>query len=292
MQEIAINKEYLNEINTCSSFHVPSFFGAWINEIDELRPLFESASPFPHLVIDGFLNPEYAEKLHTAFPTPNTEEWHTYDNPIEVKFSLNTIANLPEELRNYFYFMSSNTVLTCFQQLTGIQQLEYDEYLHGAGLHAHSTNGKLNVHLDYEKHPYSGKERRINVILFLSKDWKNAEWHGENELWSRDASRCIKKTEIVFNRAILFKTNDESWHGVPEPITCPRQIFRKSLAYYYVSPLETTKREEEYRKKAVFIKRPDDPLDLSLNALMEIRANRRIEKKDLERYCPHWEPRL
>ena len=50
---------------------------------------------------------------------------------------------------------------------SALSNLEYDKYLHGAGLHKHPKYGRLNIHLDYEKHPISGKERRLNIILFI-----------------------------------------------------------------------------------------------------------------------------
>jgi hypothetical protein len=73
--------------------------------------------------------------------------------------------------------------------------------------------------------------------------------NGANELWDKDVTKCVAKTEIKFNRAIIFKTNDISWHGLPEKIMCPENVFRKSLAYYYVSPLNAEKSEKDYRKK-------------------------------------------
>ena len=76
------------------------------------------------------------------------------------------------------------------------------------------------------------------IILFLTKDWKE-EWNGDNQLWDKNATECQVKTYPKFNSAIIFETNGISWHGVPDKIMCPEGIFRKSLAYYYISPLKT-----------------------------------------------------
>jgi hypothetical protein len=205
----------------------------------------------------------------------------------EDKDGIYNIENLPSELKNYFYYLSHQKMVEFFQKLTDIPNLTYDEYLHGAGLHCHPKHGRLNVHLDYEKHPYSGKERRINVIYFLSKEWL-PEWNGQNELWNENVTDCITKTEIKFNRAIIFKTNDISWHGLPEKIICPENVFRKSLAYYYVSPLNSHKSEESYRKKAKYVKRPQDKFDAGLEELYKIRPRRRITKEDINLFCPDW----
>jgi Rps23 Pro-64 3,4-dihydroxylase Tpa1-like proline 4-hydroxylase len=228
----------------------------------------------------------YAEKIFQRFPTIN-ELWHEYKNPIEVKYTYDNINDLNFEIKNYFYYLSHPEIIEIMKKITNINDLEYDEFLHGAGLHMHPRYGRLNIHLDYEKHPYSGKERRLNIILFMSKDW-NSDWNGANELWNNDVSRCITKTNVKFNRAIIFKTNDISWHGLPDKILCPENTFRKSLAYYYVSPLNTQKNESEYRKKAKFTKRPQDPYNENIQTLYEIRSNRRITKNDMETIIPDW----
>jgi Rps23 Pro-64 3,4-dihydroxylase Tpa1-like proline 4-hydroxylase len=278
-----IDQTYLEEINLKD---ILPFFGTWIKDISNLREQFLSGQPFENIVIDNFLEDSYAEKLYQLFPK-QFDHWYHYENPIEVKNAFDNIDELPVELKNYFYYLSSNEIRKKISEITNIPYLQYDEYLHGAGLHSHPRYGRLNIHLDYEKHPYSGKERRINIIYFLTKDW-DTSWNGCNELWNSEVTQCIKKTDIKFNRAIIFKTNDISWHGLPEKIMCPENTFRKSLAYYYVSPLNTTKEEKNYRKKANYVKRPGDPYDENLETLYEIRRNRRITKTDLDLLFPGW----
>jgi hypothetical protein len=280
---IKIDKKYLEEKIDNS---VLSYFGNWTNEIVKLRNIFVNNKPFEHIVVDNFLEETYAEKLSLLFPNIDNE-WHEYKNPIEVKYTFDNINTLPPELKNYFYYLSTPEIINIIKNITNIDNLEYDEYLHGAGLHLHPRNGRLNIHLDYEKHPYTGKERRLNIILFMSKDW-NINWNGANELWNSDVSKCIAKTDIIFNRAIIFKTNDISWHGLPEKILCPENIYRKSLAYYYVSSLNTQKNEKEYRKKAKFIKRPEDPYDEQIEKLYNIRSNRLITQEDIKTLIPDW----
>ena len=280
---LKIDKNYLEETTKQSVSH---FFGEWTKNIDKLKQDFLNAKPFEHVIIDNFLESSYAEKVFKLFPK-NNELWHEYKNPIEVKYAFDNINILPKEIKNYFYYLSTPEITNIISRITTIDDLEFDEYLHGAGLHIHPRNGRLNIHLDYEKHPFSGKERRLNVILFISKDWET-NWNGANELWNSDVSKCITKTDVKFNRAILFKTNDISWHGLPDKLKCPHNVFRKSLAYYYVSPLNTQKLENDYRKKAKFIKRPEDPYDENIYKLYDIRTNRRITKEDMSSLMPHW----
>jgi len=280
---VKIEKSYLEESYNKSILH---FFGKWTQNIESLQEAYSQAQPFEHIIIDDFLDEAYAEKIFQRFPDIS-DSWHEYKNPIEVKYTYDNIDELNVEIKNYFYYLSHPEMIQIMQKITSIKDLEYDEFLHGAGVHMHPRYGRLNIHLDYEKHPYSGKERRLNIILFMSKNW-NSDWNGANELWNDDVSHCITKTNVKFNRAIIFKTNDISWHGLPDKILCPENTFRKSLAYYYVSPLNTQKNESDYRKKAKFMKRPQDPYNENIQKLYEIRSNRRITKNDMETIVPDW----
>ena len=277
-----INKEILETLN----FEIKNIFGSWINNLEKLSIEFKRAEPFENIVIDNFLSQDYIDKIEKEFPD-NFDTWYNYNNPLEKKYAFDNINTLKPNLKNLFYILSTNTVIDIFKEISGIKSLEYDEFLHGAGIHAHPQGGKLAIHLDYEKHPISGKERRLNLILYLNKFW-NEEWNGETELWNEDVSKCIKKSKIKYNSCLVFRTNDISWHGLPEPIKCPNDVFRKTLAYYYISPLESkgTKNKvgsqmDGYRKKATYTLRPQDEKTEYLLKLIKIRSNRRLTKDDL-----------
>lgn len=176
--------------------------------------------------------------------------------------------------------------------ITGIPNLEYDDYLHGADIQMYPRDGRLNLHLDYEKHPISNKQRRINIILYLTKNL-----NGHTEIWNDNLTKPIVRSPVRFNTAIIFQTNEISWHGVHDKITCPPNIFRISLAYYYVSPLETDASKDKfganehgYRIKASFMKKPSDPYCEKMDKIYKIRMNRRIEKKDIQNIWPEWNP--
>lgn len=38
-----------------------------------------------------------------------------------------------------------------------------------------------------------------------------------------------------FNRAVLFDTTMDSWHGLIGAVTCPEGHYRKSIALYYLT---------------------------------------------------------
>jgi hypothetical protein len=43
----------------------------------------------------------------------------------------------------------------------------------------------------------------------------------------------LKSVEPVFNRCIIFNTDEDSFHGHPDPLTTPEGLSRRSLALYY-----------------------------------------------------------
>jgi hypothetical protein len=43
------------------------------------------------------------------------------------------------------------------------------------------------------------------------------------------------RIEPVFNRMVVFSTTEHSYHGHPEPLACPEDRSRRSMALYYYS---------------------------------------------------------
>lgn len=289
-----ISNQKLDKFNSLDN---QTIFGDWINNIESLNLSFRTAKPFPHLVIDNFLNTSYATKIVDGFPT-DYKKWYHYNNPLEVKYTFDKINEFEPEIQNLFYIFSTSQITELFSKISGIHNLEYDPYLHGAGLHVHPRNGRLGLHLDYEKHPHlQEKERRLNIIFFLNKEWSSS-WKGDNQLWSDDLSYFVS-TQVKFNRALIFQTDDTSWHGMPDKIMCPENYFRKSFAYYYISPLQSTKKKNKFgndgsgfRTKASYISTPNKDTPLQVKRLQEIRPHRRINPQDMKEIWPEWTPEL
>nr|QDY51902.1 hypothetical protein 1_287 [Mimiviridae sp. ChoanoV1] len=289
--EFVLNKNLIKYFNNKNNLDI---FGKWINNIQSLKDNYIKSKPFNYLIIDDFLDSNFIEKIYDSYPK-NYDDWHFYNNPLEVKYANNNIGNMDCNIKNLFYILSSKQIVNLFSDISNIKDLEYDPYLHGAGLHAHPKYGRLNMHLDYEKHQIlKNKERRLNIILFLNREWRK-EWNGDNQFWDENMKECKVKTYPKFNRALIFQTNDKSWHGLPDKIKCPDSFYRKSLAYYYISPLKNKNSDSKFgnngsghRTKAAFIKRPSDKYDSRLEKLYKIRPNRRINKKDMDEIWPEW----
>ena len=209
--------------------------------------------PFDHIVIDDFFPLEKSRKLSEEFPDYNDPSWFFYNSPLEKKKSNNNWYNFPPETYKTFSFLNSHEFVKSLCEKTEIEKLYPDIGLHGGGWHIHSRGGKLNVHLDYSIHPKTGLQRKLNLIVYLTEGWK-PEWGGGLEFWSHNYETKLplkkeKTIDNVFNRAILFDTTQNSWHGLPQPIECPEGVYRKSMAIYYMTdPPENV----DQRKRALY----------------------------------------
>jgi hypothetical protein len=99
-------------------------------------------------------------------------------------------------------------------------------------LHQILSGGKLAIHADSNVLAPSDVYRRINVLLYLNKNWK-PEYCGNLELWDEALHGCVQSIAPLFNRLVIFGTNKKSFHGHPIPLNTPPEITRKSIALYY-----------------------------------------------------------
>jgi Rps23 Pro-64 3,4-dihydroxylase Tpa1-like proline 4-hydroxylase len=230
--------------------------------------------PFDHWVIDNFLPIETSRQLSNEFMDYNYPKWYCYNNPLENKKTCNDWWEFPPKTYELFMHLSSSDFVQKIKKLTGIKFLYPDIGLHGAGWHIHGTGGKLNAHLDYSIHPKLNLQRKLNLILYLTEDW-NIEWGGGLELWSHDKEKnkpkeCKKVIDNIFNRAILFDTTQNSWHGFPKPLTCPEGTYRKSIAFYYLTnPPENV----DTRKRALYAPYKDQETNLEILELIKKRSS-------------------
>jgi len=249
-------------------------FGEWTKDIKTISEKFSSAVPFPHVVIENFFSEQCAREIASEFGTPGEKDWFEYKNPLERKFAKN--VNLGDRTKAVFDILQSPEFVGAMSDISGVQDLMADPHLHGAGIHAYPPGGKLDMHLDYSIHPVSGMERRLNLLVFLTEDWTQ-ECGGDLILTTdiHAPDDVIKKVTPMWNTAILFRTTDDSIHGLPTPTTTDK--YRKSLAIYYVSP---PREGATQRKKAQFFPWRHIP-HTKLQNLYDIRPHRRIEDSDL-----------
>jgi Rps23 Pro-64 3,4-dihydroxylase Tpa1-like proline 4-hydroxylase len=211
------------------------------SQLEELSSQFRESKPFNYLVLDNFLSEEDAEQIANEFPSFEEDFWYNYENPLEIKKASNNWNLFPEKTYQFFQHVLSPKFNYRLERLVGGPveiKLYPDVGLHGGGFHTHKAGGKLNPHLDYSIHPKLGKQRKINLILYIAKDWK-PEYGGAFGLWNHNDETgrpgTLEKTvDCLFNRAVIFDTTQNSWHGICNEINSGDRT-RNSLATYYLA---------------------------------------------------------
>jgi Rps23 Pro-64 3,4-dihydroxylase Tpa1-like proline 4-hydroxylase len=199
---------------------------------DRLRAQYAAASPFPNVVIDDFLPAEVLEKVLTEFPEPRDADWQQFDDRREVKLALCDTELMGPATRHLLAEFNSQVFVDFLERLTSIEGLVPDPHYGGGGLHQICAGGFLKVHADFNRHRRLRLDRRLNGLLYLNKEWQD-EWGGHLQLWNRDMTQCVRRIQPVFNRFLLFSTTDDANHGHPDPLCCPPDRARRSMALYY-----------------------------------------------------------
>jgi len=199
---------------------------------NEHATAYRTADPFPHIVLDDFLPADVLERVIDEFPGPDDLDWRRFNEQREVKLATNSTWEIPPFTQQLLTQFNSETMICFLEQLTGITGLIPDPHLWGGGLHQIERGGHLKIHADFNWHERLLLDRRLNLLVYLNQDWDPA-WGGALELWDRDTTACRERILPLANRCVLFNTTDHSFHGHPEPLACPPDRTRRSLALYY-----------------------------------------------------------
>jgi len=230
--------------------------------------------PFPYIVIDDFLPSEVLENILQEFPSTDSDLWHRFHNKREIKLGSTKEGLIPQTIRSFLHEFNSGSFLEALEEVTGIPNLIADTKLEGGGIHQIEAGGKLGMHIDFNQHPHNGLIRRLNLLIYLNKDWKE-EYGGCLELWDRETLKPFEKIIPAFNRAVLFETSKNSLHGHPEPLTPPPGKTRKSIAlYYYTSPTLSEQSKQDSRKHTTlfFDSKSEQPSEQTCEAINNFAA--------------------
>jgi hypothetical protein len=205
------------------------------NEINQ----YKNGQPFPHIVIDNFLNPSLIKPIVKEFN--DFQNWG-YDNSDYSKnhqvnkffFPWSNSNNIlfPENIGKILHYLNSQEFIQTLEKLTGINGLIADPTFLGGGMHKIDSGGKLSVHIDSTKHSVTENYRRINLLVYLNENW-DENWGGSLQLWDKDVKNLIQDIQPLLNRAVIFNTGLNTYHGHPHPLNTPNGVSRRSLALYY-----------------------------------------------------------
>lgn len=226
---------------------------------ESLAAGYAAADPFPHVVIDDFLDAAFLRSLLPGFPDAEGRGFFDRDQErFKYQFAPHEIDDAA--LRNLLAEFNGGAFTGFLEALTGIGGLIPDPWYLGGGLHETRTGGHLSIHADFNRHPRMKVERRLNLLVYLNDDW-SSDWGGHLELWDREMRACRVKVEPLLGRAVIFTTDADSYHGHPDPLACPPDRSRRSIATYYYTAASGTDagpdRNTQFRTRPGTPDRPD-----------------------------------
>lgn len=248
-----------------------------------LTSAYQHAKPYPHIMIDGFLPETLANEIIRNFPEETdamrAKERATNYEGVQVHKRQVFPNDTNAFCRNLFGFFNSAPFLQFLEGMTGINGLIADPYFYGGGFHETFTGGKLGIHADFRIHEQLHLQRRMNLLIYLNKDWDES-YGGTLEIWDQQMKTCHEKILPLFNRCVVFNTDDKSFHGHPEPLTCPPDRSRRSIALYYYTASPRAVYEEVRADTTMYRARPGD------DALLQ----RKVRILRLQNYAKDWLP--
>jgi hypothetical protein len=217
-------------------------------------------APFPNIYFNDFFDERPLNEILADFPDLKLNADYNFKNANENKLASKGEYKLSENAREFIRFLNSQVFLDFLTNLTGIENLIPDPALVGGGYHELKPGGFLKIHSDFNKHPNTKLDRRINVLVYLNNDWKS-EYGGQFELWNETMTKCVKKIEPNFNTMAIFSTTSKSYHGNPEIINCEEGNSRKSIAMYYYTNGRPDHEVEEFLEDHSTIFRARENID-------------------------------
>lgn len=233
-----------------------------IPSVASLRDAFLSAKPFKHVCIDNFLIPSFADRLLKEFPSFDNSKALNEHGKVGGKATREDVRALGPAYTEIDDLLGSQKFLHFLSEITGIPDIRYDAEYFGGGTHENVHGQELDVHVDFNYHRTTKLHRRLNLIVYLNKEWL-PEWGGGIELHSNPRTPAEDETitfEPFFNRCVIFETNEYSWHGFSKISLPPhrRHLSRKSFAVYFYSEIRPSE-EIAPQHNTFYIPRPLPP---------------------------------
>lgn len=217
------------------------------DETGSLSQSFQQASPFRHVVIDNFFKQDFCQQVLQDFPGFDARYALNEMGQVGGKAVRMDVRDISDAYRALDAYIQTPEFLQQIESITGIPGLLYDTEYIGGGTHENRDGQALDSHVDFNYHPTTGWHRRLNLIVYLNHEWED-DWGGtiefQSDPWNPESCES-KRVLPLFNRMVIFETNEISWHGF-DTIRLPadkKDLSRRSFAIY----LYTKERPSEER---------------------------------------------
>lgn len=201
-----------------------------------LEEIYHKNLPYPHIEIKNMWDVDMLNNICNEFL--NFKNWDgekTFYGAKSKKFCY-SLDKLPKNTLDFISYLNSSAFIKVLEKITGDKNLIADPNIMGGGMASIGRGGFLKMHADFSWHENLKLYRKINVLIYLNKNW-DENWGGDLKLASKkDGKLSMEKNYFPhFNSTVIFTTNNETFHGHPDPLKCPDNISRNSIStYYYV----------------------------------------------------------
>lgn len=216
---------------------------------EALQRDFAAAEPFRHVIVDDFLEPDFCDRLIQEFPPFEAGNALNEFGEVGRKAVVTGVSRIGHSYAEFDRMIRSREFLGWLGTVASIEDLVYDSDYVGGGTHENLDGQDLDSHVDFNFHPSRPLHRRLNLIVFLNREWRE-QWGGclqlDRDPWHPVASVFRKRIVPLANRCVVFETTESSWHGfdrirLPPP---PQPgLSRRSIAVYFYTkdraPAET-----------------------------------------------------
>jgi Rps23 Pro-64 3,4-dihydroxylase Tpa1-like proline 4-hydroxylase len=195
---------------------------------------FYESRPFPYLVMDNFIEKSYFSRIKNILDKKEIILGKNFNSSVESNKSISLNSKLPTELK-LLDFLNSDDWIKNLNALTRIPEIfpitTDNETV--ANYHEMRESGNLAPHVDHSHEPSIKKPHVLNIIVYLSDNWK-MEYGGNTLFYDKKGKKIEKKIDYKENRAVLFLHTPYSFHGV-EKIKNSKNEVRKTLYMDYYS---------------------------------------------------------
>lgn len=86
-----------------------------IHDPNNLHTRYEAAAPFPHITLDDFLVPRFADEIASELDSCDLDQWYRDDHPDQVlKRTMDDLDRLPDLTGTVLRFMNSELACRFF----------------------------------------------------------------------------------------------------------------------------------------------------------------------------------
>ena len=203
-----------------------------INISDIEKKILVKNDPFPNALIENILPKDIAKKAELEFINFKKTVNAGCKLFQKTKRLFENYEIMPSTIQEIIKFFNSKPFINILEQKFKLKNVRPDWTLHGGGLHESFRVGFLKIHSDFIYMRRSKLRRVLNLLIYLNSSW-DEKWGGAIEFWDKNMQSSKVSIFPKLNSAAIFRIDKNSNHGFPDPISCPENVSRKSIALYY-----------------------------------------------------------